>query len=268
MIHFLWFFDLFRGHVLGGSDDAPGFGECGIGVAADDFGDAEVSNFYAAFFVDQDIFRFDITMDNAFVVGELEGLANLGNDLEGFARGKFARAFQLAEVQAIDEFHDDESQAVDLAEFMDGNDVRVVESGEGAGFAVEAFGEAGAAGGLRREDFQGDQPVEGGLAGFINGAHPAFSDKTEDFELGKELRHVFDSGRLERGGFGLGAGFSALFEKAGRAKALQGAGRKWGAAFWTKFTHLIRFGFIHTPSSEAKRGKCYRKCGGYVKRET
>ena len=122
---------------------------------------------------------------------------------------------------------------------------------------------AGAAGGLRREDFQCDQPVEGGLTGFINGAHAAFSDKTEDLEVGKEFRHVFDSGRLERGGFGLGAGFGALFEEAGRAKAFERAGWKWGAAFWTKFTHRIRFGFIHTPSSEAKRGKCYRKLWGF-----
>jgi hypothetical protein len=135
----------------------------------------------------------------------------------------------------------------------------VVEPGQGAGFAVEALGEAGAAGGLRGEDFQGDQPIESGLAGFIDGAHPAFSDKTEDFEVGKEFCDILGGRRLERRGFGLSACFGALFEEAGRAKAFQGAGRQRGAALWTKSTHLIRFGFIHTPSSEAKLGKCYGK---------
>ena len=54
---------------------------------------------------------------------ELEGLANLRHDLERLARGKFARLLQLAQVQAIDELHDEKRQAIDLAEFIDGHDV-------------------------------------------------------------------------------------------------------------------------------------------------
>ena len=147
------------------ADDAASFGECGVRLAAEDFGDAEVGDFHAALLVDQDVFGFDVAMDDAFVVGELQGSQICGTICERFARREFAGALQLAQVESVDEFHDEEGEAADLAEFMDGDDVGMVQPRQGAGFAVEAFGKAGAAGGLRRQDLQRDEPVERRLAG-------------------------------------------------------------------------------------------------------
>ena len=60
----------------------------GTGVAgggAGDFaegGDAKIGNFHAAFFIEENVLGFDITVDDALVVGELEGFADGGDDGE------------------------------------------------------------------------------------------------------------------------------------------------------------------------------------------
>src|SRR6266496_5459636 len=51
----------------------------------------------------------------------------------------------------------------------------------------------------------------------------------------------------------------ALLEQARRTKPSQRSDRQSGSALWTVIFHFgIAFWFIHTPSSEAKPGKCYR----------
>ena len=57
----------------------------------------------------------------------------------------------------------------------------MVEGGNGAGFALETFGE-GLTGG-----FDGDDAVEPGVARLIDFAHPARAELSEDFE-GAEAR--------------------------------------------------------------------------------
>src|SRR5205823_3764351 len=80
-----------------------------------------------------------------------------------------------------------------LAEVVDGDDVGVVEAGEGVGFGGEAGGEpplilrgGGVLGELWGEDFEGDDAVEGFLAGFVDGAHAAAAEEGEEVEVGEE----------------------------------------------------------------------------------
>src|SRR5262249_42875299 len=161
------------------------------------------------------VLGLDVAVDDAFVVGELEDFTDLRDDFEGLAGRQSAGAFELAEVKAVHEFHDEVGEAVHLAELVDSDDVRVVELGEGAGFAVETFGETGAAGGLG-EDFEGDDAVEGILPGLVDGAHAAFADEGENFKLREETGDFFDGGRLERRGGWFGGGIGgALFQEAG-----------------------------------------------------
>ena len=96
-----------------------------------------------------------------------------------------AGLLHLAQGQAIHKFHDEVGQVARLAEFVDGHDVGMVQPGQRAGFAIEALGEIRSGGGLRREDFQRDDPVQGGLAGLVDGAHAAFADEVEDLQLRK-----------------------------------------------------------------------------------
>ena len=52
-----------------------------------------------------------------------------------------ALADEVAEVQAIDEFHEEEVEAALVAKVVNGDDIGMVEGREGLGFGLEAEGE-------------------------------------------------------------------------------------------------------------------------------
>jgi hypothetical protein len=151
-----------------------------------------------------------------------------------------------------------------LSELVDGDDVWVAEAGQGTGFPSEPLGEAWVGRRLGGQDLQGYQAVEGRLARLVHGAHAAFAQEAEDFELWEEPGYLFNSQRHERFGFGAGGSVSsgALLHQAGGAKPCQHSHRQRGTALRTLLWHSpIRSGIIHTPYSEAKPSKCYRKYG-------
>jgi hypothetical protein len=65
----------------------------------------------------------------------------------------FRGAQQLAQVQAIHKFHEQEIKATRLAKIVDGDDVRMVQRRQRLGFAREAFGKFGVLHPFRREKF-------------------------------------------------------------------------------------------------------------------
>src|SRR5437588_12509011 len=115
-------------------------------------------------------------MNDAFVMGKLKGIANLRDNLQGFARGKFPGAFQLAQVQSIHKFHDEEGQAIHLAEVMDGDNIWVGQPRERPGLTIETFAKSRTGRRLWRENLQSDKPIERRLACLIDCAHSAFAD--------------------------------------------------------------------------------------------
>ena len=129
-----------RAHGVAGRRSAASPASC-----AKNFRDAEVGDFHAAFFIEQNILRFDVAMHDAFVMRKLERLANLRDDLQRLARAKVCpRAHRLPQIQPIHKFHDEVGQPVHLAEFVDGDDVGMIQLGQRAGFAIEPFGKSGA----------------------------------------------------------------------------------------------------------------------------
>ena len=143
-------------------------------------------------------------MDDAFVVGELERLADLRDDGQRLLGREPAGLLDLPQVPAVHEFHDQVMQRAagawaarrgDLAEVMHGDDVGMVQARQGAGFAVEPLGKARVAGGGGRQDLQRHQAVQAGLARLIDGAHAALADELKDFELGKQLGEFRDRRR-------------------------------------------------------------------------
>jgi hypothetical protein len=107
-------------------------------------------------FIDEDIFGFDVAVDDALIVGVLEGIADLGDDGEGFLGGDVAGVKECAERHAIDVFHEEVGEGSGTegmrrggpegrgapAEFVEGDDVGVIEEGEGLRFVGETFGES------------------------------------------------------------------------------------------------------------------------------
>ncbi len=69
--------------------------------SSQDFGDAEIGDLHPAFFIEQNIVWLDVAVDDAGVMGELQCLAYLRNNLQRFAGCKFAFLLQLPQVQAV-----------------------------------------------------------------------------------------------------------------------------------------------------------------------
>ena len=72
---------------------------------------------------------------------------------------------------AIHEFQDNEIRA----DVIDLTDIRVVESGNGAGFPCKSFRI------LLSGNLESDHPVEAGVASLIDDTHPAGADLRENF---------------------------------------------------------------------------------------
>ena len=53
------------------------------GLLTQQLGEAEIGDLHSPAFVDQDVFGLDVAMDDAFVVGELQGVADLRHDRQG-----------------------------------------------------------------------------------------------------------------------------------------------------------------------------------------
>ncbi len=175
---------LFRGDVAEGSDDSAGFGlEGGLrsGGVVSGAGDAEIEDFGVAGFVDEDVGGFEVSVDDALGVGEGDGVADSGEEIEFGVECECAGGVE--EGAALDELHGKEGEFVSEA-FVeegscpsgveDGGDTGVTERGEELSFAVEA-GEEFAGDDAAAHDFESDATVRCVLEGFVDDAHAAFA---------------------------------------------------------------------------------------------
>ena len=99
-------------------------------------------------------------------------------DLRGRSRAPRSRLAArrlepLAQRLALDELGGDEVEPVDLADLVDGDDVRVVERGGGARFLREAAHPAFVPGEFVRQQLERDPAPEPRVAGQVDFAHPA-----------------------------------------------------------------------------------------------
>jgi len=245
VIHFGGVGGLLGGHVAGRAHDFAGLGgsfspqgvwlaDAGIGsraTFADQLRQTEVRDLHAAAAVQEDVLGLDVPVNDATVVGVLQGVTKLGHDGQRLARGDAAAREELAQVHAVHELHEDEKQpVVRAAEIVNGDDAGMVELGEGAGLAGETVGEGGIVAEGAGEDFQRDEAVELALARAIDRAHAAAPDDLENLQL-RELARQLGGGRrgegVPAGGVaGLRGGVEIAGEQAGRAQPLHGGGQR------------------------------------------
>src|SRR5579872_4878285 len=160
-------------------------------------------------------------MDDSFFVSRSKAARNLLRIVDGFARRKRAVAQAIAQRLAFEEFRDDIRCSVCLADVVDRKNVGMIQRGCCAGFlrkALETFG----VGGVRRgENLDGDIAVQARVAGAVDFAHAAGTERRLDF---------------------VGAEFGASGERHGWAIISMGCGRE---AAWVRSADS-RGGCAHT----------------------
>lgn len=138
-------------------------------------------------------------MDDAGVVGRLEGLADLDGDVDGFAPGDaFVTVEPLGECFAFDVLHDVVVGLVRSTMLEEPDDVWAFEFLERLDLAVEPGEKAGFAGEGRREHLDGDLISGLLVSGEIDGSHTAGPEDLVD-EVGANpfwnlVRHRADPG--------------------------------------------------------------------------
>src|SRR5262245_51520686 len=105
---------------------------------------------------------FDIAVEDALGVGVMDGFGDGFDVLSGAPGREGLRADKLGEVLALDVIHGEVGLAFEQADFVDGDDVRVLEKTGGGGFGAEALG--GLFSGELLNHFDGDDAAEGPLA--------------------------------------------------------------------------------------------------------
>ena len=193
MVHVLGTRRLLRGHVAGRPHDFLGLGgefraACRAATRVNfrpsrhNLRQAEICHLHPSAPVEQEVLGLDVTVDDSVVVRELERVADLRHDGQRLARRHPARAQELAQVDAIHELHQEEVQPLGASELVEGDDVRVVELGQGSGFPGEPLGKRRRVTEAGRQDFQRHGAVEFALTGLVDRAHPAIPDEFEHFQ--------------------------------------------------------------------------------------
>ena len=149
---------LFGRHIGDGAESGSGAGEMGFidGVVAVQRGaggcfardgrfggkslrETKIENFCLSTRSDEEVRGFDVAMNDAFQVSGVKRVSSLNGEGKRFVKRKRLAGDGVLEGLAIQKFHDDEWVAVFFTDFINGADVRVIESGGGLRFALETF---------------------------------------------------------------------------------------------------------------------------------
>ena len=173
----------------------------GVGAAvrlAQHFGDAKIGDLHPAVFVEKKILRFDVAVDNAPVVGELQRVTQRRHDGQSFLRREFSRAQKLAKIRAVHKFHEQKIKSARLSEVVNGDNVGMVQGRQRLRLAREAFGEFPVAHALRRQEFERDEAVQRPLPRLVNHPHAAAPETFENLKLRKVGRQFLRRERFPR----------------------------------------------------------------------
>ncbi len=118
--------------------------------------------------------------DTALVCGA-DRVGQLDGEPQQFVGVEPAPRDQLHQRSPFHQFHRQEADVPDLLDRVDGDDVRVVECGDGLRFAFEALAAIGVTGETRRQDFQRHRPAEPQIAGAVDLPHASGAERRVDF---------------------------------------------------------------------------------------
>ena len=201
----------------------------GLGQVGGGPGEPEVDHAGVAAGVDDDVLGLEVAVDEIDRVRGRQpapGLDQAGEDRRGAPR----LAQPLAQVLALDVLHRHEHVVVEDADLVDGDDVRVLEPGQGPALAQDLLAAALAA---VTQDLEGDLAVEVGVVGDEDDAHAAAAERLEHGEASEAERlaggaeQAASHGCPQRGGVGVGLGRPDRGQDVVQVAFASGLGR-WG----------------------------------------
>jgi hypothetical protein len=171
---------------------AVGFGIAGGG----DFGDPEIQDLGQAPFRHHDVAGLEVAMHDAGGVRGGDGVGNLDGDGQHLAQGRPARG-EFAQRPAFDAFHGDEIDARIVTDFVDRDDVGVVQRARRLRFADQPSAAGGAFQSVGRQNLEGDHAIEARIQRLIDRPHAAGAQLRLDLVVAQAASgiHRLRSGR-------------------------------------------------------------------------
>ena len=123
-------------------------------------------------------------MDDASRVRRRQRVADLCDDPHCFRDRQRPPPQALRQRFALVVGHRDERLSLELSDFVDRGDVRVVQGARGARLTQQAFSGLLARRGAGLKELQGDMPVQLRVLGQPDGAHPTGAEMTDDAVVG------------------------------------------------------------------------------------
>ena len=167
---------------VAGAFEGGVFGSRKVGGGFEDFREAKVGELGEAGGAEEDVFGFDVFMDDAFFVGVSEGGSDLAEDGEGLGEGEARFFFQpLPRRASSSDVFENEVGAL-LVEINGEklNDVGVIECGDVTGFLQKSRTDAGLVDDVGIDAFNGDVSLEGLIVDEENLAHCAGAERALD----------------------------------------------------------------------------------------
>jgi len=123
-------------------------------------------------------------MYDAFFVGGSHCVGYGGSERDDLLDGKPALGEKVVERLSFDQFHREEVGAVSFLDRVERDDVRMIEGGDGARFALEAGEALGIAGHVGREHLERYVAAEFGIRSAVNLTHSASANRARDAIVG------------------------------------------------------------------------------------
>ena len=168
---------LFRRHVGKRPEQTAGLSLGGIHDARD----PEVHDFDGAIGGDHDVSRLDIAMNHPAAVSVIECAASLDEVAELLRQGqRQTRRDHLFEAFPLQVLHGDKRRAVRFGEFVDGDDIGMLQQSRGLGLAMEALEQIGVIGNARGDGLDGDGPPNERVTGLEDDTHGSPAEFADD----------------------------------------------------------------------------------------
>src|SRR5580698_2883684 len=109
-----------------------------------------------------------------------DGIGDFERYLERSWELKWAIHEQSLQRLAVEEFHGNKWLPVMFVNFINRADIRMIQSGRGAGLAFESFEHFAIAGSFLGKEFQRHEAAQARVFSLVNDAHPAAAQLLED----------------------------------------------------------------------------------------
>src|SRR5215510_15359 len=89
--------------------------------------------------VEQNVSRFDVTMEDSVLVREMDRARHFGDCFGRLSHRHWRTAYNFIKLATLDKFHTEVAGTITLAHFVDGNDACMIKTRGGCRFPAKAL---------------------------------------------------------------------------------------------------------------------------------